>query len=233
MIVAVLADIHGNGPALRAVLDHLPSVDLIVCAGDAVGYYPDAAEVVDRLRALAVPMVRGNHELMVCGRRDIPPERATAYRSEWTRHALSAEQLRWLDALPPTLEFAWDDLRVRVRHASPWDEETYVYPDSPRLPTIELHASEWLILGHTHYPMLARGTQGWVANPGSVGQPRDWNPRAAYALLDTARGEWRQVRVDYDVAAYQRRLESLSWDAQPIAVLSRVRGPATPSPTHG
>ncbi len=223
MILAVISDIHGNAPALEAVLADLPSVDTLVCCGDAVGYYPDAAEVLDRLRALRVALVRGNHELMVCGLKPVPPERAAVYRTEWTRQALSPEQLRWLRALPPTLEINREGLSIRIRHASPWDEDTYLYPDSPALRTIRLPTDHWVVLGHTHYPMQLRCGGGWLANPGSVGQPRDWNPRAAYAVLDTATGQWRQRRVEYDHPAYQRRLDALGWEPQSVALLGRTR----------
>lgn len=223
MLVAFLSDVHGNGAALDAVLADLPPVDALLCAGDLVGYYPDAPAVVDRLRALGARAVRGNHDLMVCGRRPVPADRAPLYRTAWTRRVLSPDQLAWLDALPPSLELTTDGVRITLRHASPWDEETYVYPDSAALPTIELGAGHWMILGHTHYPMLARCGAGWLANPGSVGQPRDWDPRAAYALLDTQTGDWRQCRVEYDHPAYQRRLEALGWERQTIELLSRTR----------
>jgi diadenosine tetraphosphatase ApaH/serine/threonine PP2A family protein phosphatase len=224
MILAIISDIHGNAPALDAVLGDLPSVDVLVCCGDAVGYYADAAEVVDRLRALRVAMVRGNHELMVCGLKPVLPERAAAYRTEWTRQALSAEQLRWLRALPATLDVNRDGLSIRVRHASPWDEDTRLLPDSPALGRVDLAPDQWLVVGHTHYPMLVPRGAGWLANAGSVGQPRDWNPGAAYALLDTQTGEWEQRRVAYDHGAYQRRLEALGWESATVALLGRVAG---------
>lgn len=229
MIIAVLSDIHGNAPALEAVLADLPSVDAVVSCGDAVGYYPDAPAVVDRLRSLRVAMVRGNHELMVCGLKPVPPERAAAYRAEWTRAALSPRQLRWLRTLPATLEFERDGLSICIRHASPWDEETYLYPDSPALKEIDLPANHCLLLGHTHYPMQVCCGNGWLANPGSVGQPRDWNPQAAYALLDTATGRWEQRRVSYDHGAYQHRLEALGWEPRTVALLGRRRAELTRS----
>jgi putative phosphoesterase len=227
--IAVLADIHGNAAALRAVLADLPSVDEIVCCGDLVGYYPEPAEVVDRMRRLAVRCIRGNHELMTCGKQVVPPERVTFYRIDQTRAALSREQLEWLCALPAEHEMLRQGLTIRLRHASPWDEQTYLYPDSPAVDRIELSEGTWLIVGHTHYPMQLRRGEGWLVNPGSVGQPRDWDPRAAYALLDPQTGEWRQRRVAYDHAAYQRRLQALGWHPHAIALLGRIRAEgATP-----
>jgi diadenosine tetraphosphatase ApaH/serine/threonine PP2A family protein phosphatase len=117
----------------------------------------------------------------------------------------------------------WGALSVTVRHASPWDEDTYLYPDSPSLNRIELGARELIVLGHTHYPMQVRRGRGRVVNPGSVGQPRDWNPSASYALLDTATGAWTPRRAVYDHTAYQLRLETLGWEQQPIQLLGRRR----------
>lgn len=223
MRVAVLSDVHGNLPALEAVLADLGTADAILACGDLVGFYPDAAEVVERLRALGVEAVRGNHELMILGRLPVPPERAGYYAIEATRRALSREQLAWLRALPAVLERTWDGVRLEVRHASPWDDLTYLYPDAPSLRRIRLAEGRWLFLGHTHHPMQLRRGRGWIVNPGSVGQPRDWDPRSAYGILDTAAGTWTQRRVAYDHRAYQRRLERAGWDARAIALLGRER----------
>lgn len=223
MRLAVVSDVHGNLPALEAVLADMGSVDALVCCGDLVGYYPDVAEVVDRLLGLGARVVRGNHELMATGALPIPAERAGYYRIDWTRRALSREQLAWLAALPPGLELRHDGLRISVRHASPWDEATYLYPDSPALARIALAEGQWLLLGHTHHPMRILAGEGTIVNPGSVGQPRDWNPRAAYGVLDTASGAWEQRRVRYDHGSYQRRLEELGCDARAVALLGRTR----------
>jgi predicted phosphodiesterase len=223
MILAVISDIHGNLPALEAVLADMGSVDALVCCGDLVGYYPDVAEVVERLRGLGVLAVRGNHELMATGALPVPPERAGYYRIDWTRSALSPEQLAWIGALPPALELHRDGLAIAVRHASPWDEETYLYPDSPALAGVALPEDRWLLLGHTHYPMQVAAGRGVVVNPGSVGQPRDWNPKAAYGVLDTSSRRWEQRRVGYDHRAYQRRLAGMGFDPRTVALLGRVR----------
>jgi predicted phosphodiesterase len=223
MRLAAISDVHGNLPALEAVLADLGSVDAIVCCGDLVGYYPDVEEVVARVRGLGALAVRGNHELMATGAIPIPPERAGYYRIHEARAALSAEALAWLAALPPSAVVARDGLTVEVRHASPWDEATYLYPDSPALGTLALAEGRCLLLGHTHHPMRVRAGRGFVANPGSVGQPRDFNPKAAYAVLDTASGAWSQRRVAYDHRRYQRRLEGLGVDPRAVALLGRER----------
>jgi predicted phosphodiesterase len=222
VVLAILSDLHGNLPALEAVLADFGTVDGVVCCGDLVGYYPDAAEVVERVRGLGAITIRGNHELMVTGAREVPADRAGYYGVATTRRALSAAQLAWLAALPSELALTHGGARYEVRHASPWDEDTYLYPDSD-LGAVELPEGCWMLLGHTHYPMLRRAGRGLVANPGSVGQPRDRDPRAAYAILDTAAGRWAQRRVRYDHRAYQARLERLGVDTRAIALLGRER----------
>jgi predicted phosphodiesterase len=227
VILGVISDVHGNRPALEAVLAALGSVDALVCCGDLVGYYPDVAWVVERVRALGALVVRGNHELMATGARPVPAERAAYYRIAEARAALSPDELAWLAGLPESLTLVQGGARVEVRHASPWDEETYLYPDSD-LGRVDLPAGSFLLLGHTHHPMLRRAGGGTVANPGSVGQPRDWDPRAAFARLDTATGRWEQRRVAYDHLAYQRRMEGLGLDPLAVALLGRVRARAAP-----
>jgi predicted phosphodiesterase len=225
VVLAIVSDLHGNLPALEAVLADVGTADALVCCGDLVGYYPDAAEVVDRVRGLGALAVRGNHELMVTGARAVPPERAAYYAVETARRALDVEQRAWLAALPPSRTLAAGDVVVDVRHASPWDEDTYLYPDSD-LGAVAPPEGGWLVLGHTHYPMLRRVGAGVVANPGSVGQPRDWDPRAAWARLDTATGRWEQRRVAYDHRAYQARLARMGVDPRAIALLGRERAGA-------
>jgi putative phosphoesterase len=222
--VAVLSDIHANLPALQAVLEDLPPVDARVVCGDLVGYYPDADPVCDLLRGLDAHVIRGNHDAYVIGALAPAAEHAAAYKTAWTQAHLSAPNRRWLEGLPVELGFRWDGLKVSVRHASPWDEESYLYADSPRLAEVVLQHDEMLLLGHTHHPMQVAAGAGRILNPGSVGQPRDWNPLASYAVLDTRARTAQLRRVAYDVGAFQARLRALGWDAALIDILGRKRG---------
>ena len=221
--IAVMSDIHGNLPALQAILADMPSIDMMVCCGDVVGYYPDVNEVCALLREMNVFTVRGNHDAYVSGELQPDPSKAIAYRTKWTREQLDPIHLSWLKSLPIEMRFNWDHLGLIVRHASPWDEETYLYEDSPRLVEIPVKLNEILVVGHTHHPMLKRVGNGIVLNPGSVGQPRDWNENASYAILETISKFAEIKRVRYNVPALQKRLESLSWDKATIQILSRQR----------
>ena len=169
MKAAVLADIHANLPALQAVLEDLPPVETVVCLGDVVGYYADPNEVCELLRDRSIPTIRGNHDAYVIGALTPHPDRVAAYRTVWTREVLRPDHLTWLKSLPAHLKFHWEQLNVNIHHATSWSEEGYLYPDSERLKEIQLAKNEFLILGHTHWPMLKQCGEGFVLNPGSVG----------------------------------------------------------------
>lgn len=222
MKFAVLSDIHANLPALAAVRAVLPPVDAVICCGDVTGYYCHPNEVCAALREMKALTIRGNHDACITGHADAGTN-GEAYRTEWTRDTLDADHLAWLAALPEELAFTSDGLTLHVRHASPWDETTYLYPDSPLLNDVVLGADEWLVCGHTHRPLFHRtATGGCIANPGAVGQPRDFDPRASWALLDTAARSFEIQRTAYDVAALQQELASQNWPRSVIEILSRT-----------
>lgn len=223
MKLAFLSDIHGNYPALAAVLNDMPAVDAVICSGDVVGYYPDVNQVCDAVRGAKMHVVRGNHDAYVCGGLTPAPEHRQAYRVDWTREHLSAENFKWLASLPLEMNFVFDGLRIKVRHASPWDEESYLYPDSPELADIRLEHDQMLCLGHTHHPLRTEVGAGVLLNPGSVGQPRDWNPGASYAVVDTLTRAVEFRRVAYPVQDFQLRLRELGWEEPSIQILSRTR----------
>jgi predicted phosphodiesterase len=222
--VGLISDIHANRDALVAVLAQLSGVDLTICCGDIVGYYDEPNEVCSLLREKGVRCIRGNHDAYVLG--DLAPDetRRKAYRTDWTREVLDQGHLDWLRSLPTELHFVWSGLSLRVRHASPWDEETYLYRDAANaLERLHIPPGETLAVGHTHYPLHVPVGEGWLLNPGSVGQPRDRDPRPSYATIDTETGEVQHVRAAYDVAAMQDRLSRQGWDPAMIAILSRTR----------
>src|SRR5262249_50200399 len=133
---------------------------------------------------LGAHVVRGNHDAYVLGRLEFRP--MPSLRIEWTRETLRRDNLEWLASLPSELRLGCDGKTIVARHASPWDEETYLYPDSPRLSEVRLAPAEILVVGHTHHPMIRRLDGGLLVNPGSVGQPRDRDPRPSYMILDPA-----------------------------------------------
>jgi len=199
MNVGVLSDIHSNRVAFEAVLADAPELDALVCAGDVVGYNPWPAECVAMVREREIPTVMGNHDRAVAS--------GTAFRFnsmakagvEHARQRLTEDQREWLAGLPNE-RLAFDG-RVKVVHGHPDDPDHYTRPEefSPAL----LDDEDVLVMGHTHVQHHEVYDEGVVLNPGSVGQPRDGDPRAAYAILDLDDLSVEERRVEYDVEAVQ------------------------------
>ncbi|MBE3134576.1 MAG: metallophosphoesterase family protein [Acidobacteria bacterium] len=226
----VLSDIHANIQALDTVLAAAGSAgyDRVVVLGDLVGYGGNPEAVVERIRSLEpVAIVRGNHDKVAAGIEDSSGFNAIARRAAlWTRQALSPSSLKYLAALPVgPLPL---DESVLICHGSPEDEDLYIFNDRDALRA--LSAAERLItlFGHTHLPivvrlvdgtleLVARGTLAenlvaftpdvdYLVNPGSVGQPRDGDPRAAFAIFDTGDQTIVLHRVAYAIADAQARI---------------------------
>ena len=204
MLVGVLSDLHANRPALEAVLDDLPDVDAVVCAGDVVGYNPWPAECVEAMADRDVPTVMGNHDRTVVTGGNFHGNRMAAAGVTHARERLDDTQRSWLAGLPD--ERRLFDGRVTVVHGHPDDPNRYTYPETfgPHM----LDDEDVLIMGHTHVQAHEVYDEGIVLNPGSVGQPRDGDPRAAYALLDLDRMAVEQRRVEYDVEAVRDAIEA-------------------------
>ena len=218
MRIAVLSDIHSNLVALDAVLARIGTVDAIWHLGDVVGYGPEPDAVVGRLTELGAIGVRGNHDAAACGGTEIDwfnPEARAAM--EWTRGVISGETRAWLGALPQRRLEA----DFTLVHGSPRDP-TWEYVTSAALARAGLSAisTEHGLHGHTHVPIaftmvdgrmrtlvpragntVALGEGRTFLNPGSVGQPRDRDPRASYLVLDTAARTATWGRIAYDVDA--------------------------------
>lgn len=233
MRVAVLSDIHSNLPALEAVLESIGPFDQLWVLGDSVGYGPDPDAVIDRLRDEDAVAVQGNHDAAVLGR--IPTgtfnELARA-AVEWTATTMRPENLDWLAEQPET-RVAGDFTLV---HGSPRDP-LWEYLFS--IPTARLNLAAfdtpYCLVGHTHQQLTFRDDRGQVEallardggelvlderrcilNPGSVGQPRDGDPRACAMTLDTESGNVTWSRVEYPVEATQQAIRALPLPA-PLA----------------
>ncbi len=216
MRVGVISDIHGNEVALDAVLEDMPDVDALVNAGDVVGYNPWHAECVETVREREIPTVMGNHDRAVAGETDFGFNSMAGAGVRHAREQLSDGQIEWLAGLPDErVEF---DGRVKVVHGHPDDPDHYTYPAefTPRL----LDQEDVLVMGHTHVQHHEVYDEGVVMNPGSVGQPRDGNPKAAYAVLDLDDLTVEEHRVTYDVDAV---IEAVEKAGLPDRIASRLK----------
>jgi len=199
MQIGLVSDIHANLPALEGVLDDMPPVDELYCAGDVVGYNPWPAECLARVREECSVIVQGNHDRTV-----ETPQRYAANEMAMAglQHAkaqLDDEQLRFLADLPPRTEVADGAYRLVHSHPDPDNLGEYVRPRQFTAMRPYLDAHDGLVLGHTHVQHATTVDGRLVVNPGSVGQPRDGDPEAAYAVLDTAANEVDLRRTRYDV----------------------------------
>jgi len=213
MRIAILSDIHGNLPALEAVLADLETrpVDSAYCLGDLVGYGAFPNEVVAAIRDVGMPTIMGNYDDGVgfdrddcgCAYRD-PREKELGDRSlAWTKAQTTPEHKSFLQTLVSEIRFAADGRRVLLVHGSPRKMNEYLFEDRPLSSFQRFAASsnaDFIVFGHTHRPYAKRVDDVWFVNAGSIGKPKDGDWRACYAILSPGAAEPVQfIRVPYDV----------------------------------
>ena len=226
----VISDIHANLTALETVLADAGQLgqdyDFVWCLGDLVGYGPDPNECIDLIRSLPHLCIAGNHDWAALGRLDIRTFNADARKAVgWTRETLTDENLAFLEALPIT--FVLGDFTLA--HGSP-REPVWEYILDPLIAALNFsyYQTPYCLVGHTHTPVIFRmasergecdaiapeynmrvrlNGSRQIINPGSVGQPRDSDPRASYAILDVDSMTWEYRRIPYDFRLVQQRME--------------------------
>ena len=227
MRILIAADIHGNLDAFQAVLhnaEEAGSIDLLWCPGDIVGYGPEPAACIALVRQYPHIAIAGNHDFGVAGRigtSEFNP--AAAEAAMWTAGQLGYEDRRFLEQLP---EVAYEGEFTLVHgslRAPLWE---YVLSMQQMEAQFRLMETRYSVVGHTHVPFLSEeGADGrvwtstWqdgevvnlpearlIINPGGVGQPRDGDPRASYAMYDSDASTITLHRVEYDVAATQQKI---------------------------
>ena len=234
MRILVLSDIHANLEALDACLAGAPSFDAVVNLGDIVGYGASPNEVTDRSRELGKTFVRGNHDKAATGLTDLADFNPMAGAAAvWTQKELTLENLEWLRALPHGPVFPADFPQIQLVHGSPNDEDEYVVSLGDALAPLITLTVPMTFFGHTHLqggffangasadgfrpeyrtvgqaesvPLQLKTATRYLINPGSVGQPRDGDWRAAFALFDTDAQIIHFHRTPYNLKAAQDRI---------------------------
>jgi predicted phosphodiesterase len=231
MKYAIISDIHSNLEALNAVLDSINTqkVNQIICLGDVVGYGPNPTECIQTLRKLNAVVIGGNHDLAVTGRISYNDWRIEARKVfEWTDKVLSDDDFNWLEALPrryyaPTFEACHGTPRSPIYE--------YMEDSLIALENVKYVRSNIIFTGHTHYPAmfqvckdnhlktikigkeklhLKTGDKLFV-NPGSVGQPRDYDKRASYMTFDSITKHIALLRVNYPFRLTQIKMRRMNF----------------------
>lgn len=231
----ILSDIHSNLEALEKCLGLAKGkFDQVICLGDLVGYGPDPKAVIDRVREVANVIVRGNHDKACCGITNAEDFNVWAHlATHWTRNELTPEHIAFLRGLPQGPVTV--DGFVFV-HGSVADEDDYILGAADAVPALKAQATPSIYFGHTHVqggfmvspegryqsieckseedglaktlPLQEKGR--YLINPGSVGQPRDRNWRAAFAILDAEKHQVEYYRTAYDVPKTQEKMRKAS-----------------------
>jgi putative phosphoesterase len=230
MKLLVISDIHGNWAALTAVLKTEPDADRILCLGDLVDYGPEPVACVGwalRQQNDRNIFVQGNHDWGVAEKKD--PRAAPLYRDlalatqAFCQRVLSDKMQTFLGALPRAVNFQLGDWRCYACHATPSGPLFHYMRGSEQELEHELEAAGWpnfLFVGHTHWPSVRRCKESVILNPGSVGQPKDGDPAAAYAVWEDGKVNLR--RVNYPVEATIQSYDSTPLKAQDITALTAV-----------
>jgi len=223
----VTSDIHGNLAALEAVLDDAPDFDELWCLGDVVGYGPKPNECIQRVRGFPHTSLAGNHDWAALGKLDLGSFNTIARAAnEWTQEQLTSSSRTFLSELPTSLQKG----DFTLAHASPrepvWE---YIMDTNTAYQNFDHFETPFCLVGHTHVPVyfeldearhrceavlpplpepVGLGPHRAIINPGGVGQPRDGDPRASYAMLDTDKMTWSFHRVAYAIEVTQERMRA-------------------------
>ena len=226
MRALIVSDIHSNLEALESVLRHAGQnggFDRVWCLGDMVGYGPDPSACLQRLRSYDLAAVAGNHDYAAAGVIDAADFNGAAFTAiRWTAGQINDEEFKYLAGLPTT----WLQPPFTLVHGSlrsPIVE--YLTHPSQAVASLELLTTDYCLVGHSHYPFVCRenggmplflplpdsdplvlGQERCIINPGSVGQPRDRDTRASYAVFDDGALTIEHHRVEYDRPATQSKM---------------------------
>ena len=205
MRVLLISDIHGNIFGLKTVLKTVGKVDKIICAGDITGYYPFVNEVIKELKKRQVTTVKGNHDQYLLDGKAPEDKNDTIKQSvQFVKKIISKNNFDYIQSLPESINLNVDKRKVLVFHGSPWDFlEQRIYPDYQHFDRFKSVNADLVILGHTHYPFTKNIGNLTVINPGSCGQPRDYNLLSC-TVWDTKKNTFENRRLEWDIDGFKK-----------------------------
>lgn len=207
MKTGIISDLHGNAVALETVLEDIKKAGAkeLLIAGDFVGYYYRPNEIFTLLHSWSWDGILGNHDVALRALSSGKGNHMLAYRAKYgsgldlALERLSSKGRDLLFSLPQQKEIIRSGKKILLCHGSPFDAEAYVYPDAGEalFAKIASLGYDFVVMGHTHYPLVKRLTHCTIINPGSVGQPRDEGSMASWALVDFESGETELHRTRF------------------------------------
>jgi predicted phosphodiesterase len=239
MRTLVLSDIHANLTALEAVIKDTGSFDRVFCLGDVVGYGPNPNECIELLRTLPqLNVIMGNHDAALCGIIEVSNFNYDARQALKVQTSILSESSQeWLELL----DLEKTNAEIHMAHGSPrnpiWE---YLFSNLVALDNFSAFSTQVCLIGHTHVPSifklndnqrvqlllpeqgdLWRSEKRFILNPGSVGQPRDGNPKASYVIYDDIENTWQFRRVSYDISKVQAQMRALNLPSKHVDRLER------------
>lgn len=204
MKIGLIADIHSNAVALEAVLKNMGDVDAIICAGDIVGYNPYPNETIELLRRYDVKCVMGEHDKAIITGDTEWFNGVTADTLRWTIKHLTPDNFNFIKSLPDHIELDG----MTVYHGNPGNMKDLIieYEPEKMCSVFDSVGHKVFTYGHTHVPLIKECGDKIILNPGSVGQPRDGNSEASYAVWDTEKRTFELRRVKYDLKQVQDKI---------------------------
>lgn len=220
MKIAIISDVHGNLEALKKVYFKIKTCNMILSLGDLTGYYPDANEVIDFFRDKKIISILGNHDHYIL-EGQLPVKEKNSIKTkpfEFIQKTITLKNLSYLRNLKQQKIIEIDQIKIGFYHGSPSNLEEYIYQDTG-LDQFKDLPFDFVFLGHTHRPMMRKVGKMIIVNPGSVGQPRDEDKRASFAILDTKERKVTIQRTAYNSSDLRHKIKKLNFNQQLIDIL--------------
>lgn len=221
MKIAIISDIHANYGAFKAVWAKIKKYKIILNAGDLTGGYTDVNEVIDFIskNGKQIKSILGNNDVfLIKGKMPVSFQPILQKSLDNALKIITPKNLEYIKSLKIHEKFNLNGKKIGIYHGTPKSVSDYIYPDSS-IKRFKNSKFDYIILGHTHHPMIREINGKIIINPGSVGQPRDGDTRASYAILDTKSGKVEIKRIKYNPKPLVEKIKKLKFSNELIKIL--------------